>query len=185
MSQLLEWSPLIVFFLGFKLLGIYWATGLLMATCVLVAGVHRLTTGRYKTMQVVTAGVALALGTATLVLHDERFIQWKPTLLLGAAAVAFFVSALFGRQPLAQRMLESVFDEPLEIPRTRWLAINTAWGCWFVLLAVANLYVARTFAPGVWVNFKVFGITAAMLVFMIPQVLWLSGKARVAQPGRS
>ena len=185
MSQLLEWSPLLVFFLSFKLLGIYWATALLMVTCVVVVLAHRLTSGRYKTMQVVTAGVALVLGAATLILHDERFIQWKPTILLGAAALAFLGSALLGRQPLARRMLESVFSEPLDISRKGWLAINAAWGCWFALLAAVNLYVARTFAPGVWVNFKVFGITAAMLAFMIPQVLWLSGRTRVAQPERS
>ena len=33
MNQLLEWSPLIVFFLVFKLFGIYWATGALMVAC--------------------------------------------------------------------------------------------------------------------------------------------------------
>jgi len=35
------------------------------------------------------------------------------------------------------------------------------------------------------VKFKVFGITAAMLVFMIPQVIWLSGKSSLAIRGRA
>jgi intracellular septation protein len=52
---------------------------------------------------------------------------------------------------------------------------------WFALLAAANIYVAWNFAESVWVNFKVFGITAGMLVFMVPQVLWLSGKTKTAE----
>jgi intracellular septation protein len=59
-----------------------------------------------------------------------------------------------------------------------------AWTAWFAVLAVANIYIARNFAESVWVNFKVFGITIAMLVFMIPQVIWLNGKTRAAQPER-
>jgi len=181
MNQLLEWSPLIVFFIAFKVLGIYWATATLMVTCTLLMLVHRLRTGSFKPMHVVTAGVVLVLGTATLLLHDKRFIQWKPTVLLGFAAIAFLGSNVLGKQPLVRRLLEGVFSEPLELSRREWLVINSLWACWFALLAAANIYIARHFAESVWVNFKVFGITAAMLVFMIPQVLWLNGKIKTVQ----
>jgi len=181
MNQLLEWSPLIVFFVVFKLLGIYWATAALMVTCVLLMLIHRLRTGRFKTMHVVTAGVVLVLGTATLLLHDKRFIQWKPTVLLGAAAIAFLGSTVIGKQPLARRMLEGVFSEPLDLSQHTWRVVNSLWACWFALLAAANIYIAHNFAESVWVNFKVFGITVAMIVFMIPQVIWLNGKTKSAQ----
>jgi intracellular septation protein len=181
MNQLLEWSPLIVFFVVFKLCGIYWATASLMVTCVGLMVIHRLRTGRFKTMHVATAGVVLILGTATLLLHDKRFIQWKPTVLLGFAALVFLGSTVIGRQPLARRMLEGVFSEPLDLPPHQWVLINTAWAVWFALLAIANIYIARHFAEGVWVNFKVFGISIAMLLFMIPQVVWLNGKTTAAQ----
>ncbi|MDB6085586.1 MAG: intracellular septation protein [Gammaproteobacteria bacterium] len=184
MNQLLEWSPLVVFFVVFKLFGIYWATASLMITSVVLMSVHRLLSGRFKTMHVITAGVALILGTATLLLHDKRFIQWKPTVLLGAAALAFLGSALLGKQPLARRMLEGVFSEPLDLSRETWLRINSAWAAWFAVLATANIYIAQNFAESVWVNFKVFGISVAMLVFMIPQVIWLNGKTRNAQAER-
>ena len=184
MNQILEWSPLIVFFVVFKLLGIYWATATLMLTCVLLMFIHRARTGSFKPMHVVTAGVVLVLGTATLLLHDKRFIQWKPTVLLGCAAVAFLGSAVIGKQPLARRMLEGVFSEPLELSRQTWLVINSLWACWFALLAAANLYIAHNFAEGIWVNFKVFGISLAMLVFMVPQVIWLNGKTKTAHAER-
>ena len=181
MNQLIEWSPLIAFFLVFKLFGIYWATAALMLACVLLMLVHRVRTGKFKTMHVVTAAVALLLGAATLLLHDKRFIQWKPTILLALTSIAFLGSAVVGERPLARRMFEGVFKEPLEISTRAWLLINFLWVGWFAALAAANIYVARTFSEGVWVNFKVFGIMAAMLVFMVPQVLWLSGKTNAAQ----
>jgi len=182
MNQLLEWSPLIVFFVVFKTLGIYWATGALMIACVLLMVVNRLRTGSFKTMHVITAGVVLVLGTATLLLHDKRFIQWKPTVLLGAAALAFFGSNFVGRQPLARRMLGGVFSEPLDVSNQAWKVLNTLWAGWFAVLAFANIYIARNFAESVWVNFKVFGISVAMMVFMIPQVLWLNGRIKPVQP---
>lgn len=182
MNQLLEWSPLIIFFVAFEFLGIYWATAALMAACILLLVVHRLRTGKFKTMHLVTAAVVLVLGSATLLLHDRRFIQWKPTVLLALTAVAFLGSMFIGRQPLARRMLEAVFTEPLRISARTWSLINALWVVWFAVLAAANIYVAQNFAEGVWVKFKVFGITAAMLIFMVPQVLWLSGRTQ-APPG--
>jgi intracellular septation protein len=181
MNQLIEWSPLIVFFLVFKLHGIYWATASLMLVCSLVLIAHRWRTGSFKTLHIVTVAVVLALGTATLLLHDKRFIQWKPTVLLGLTALAFLGSTVIGKQPLARRMLEGVFSAPLEISPHTWMLINSAWVGWFALLAAANIYVAHNFGESVWVNFKVFGISVAMLLFMVPQVIWLNGKTRVVQ----
>jgi intracellular septation protein len=182
MAQLLEWSPLIVFFVAFKTLDIYWATAALMICCVVVMLVHRLRTGKFKSMHVITAGVAVALGAATLLLHDKRFIQWKPTVLLGVTAAAFLGSMLIGKQPLVRRMLESVFEEPLQVSPRAWTTLNVVWAAWFACLAFANIYIARNFAENLWVNFKVFGITGATMVFLIPQVLWLSSKIKPVAP---
>jgi intracellular septation protein len=183
MNQLLEFSPLIVFFAAFEFLDIYWATAALMLACVLVLVVHRLRTGKFKTMHIITVAVVVILGAATLLLHDRRFIQWKPTVLLGLTAAAFLGSMAVGKQPLVRRMLEAAFDEPLQISRRTWLMFNGLWAVWFALLAAANLYIARNFAESVWVKFKVFGITAATIVFLIPQVFWLATKVAAPTAG--
>ena len=182
MNQLLEFSPLIAFLVVFEIWGIYWATAALMLACVLQLIVHRVRSGKFKTMHIVTVAVLLPLGCATLLLHDHRFIQWKPTVLLGIAAAAFFGSMFFGKQPLAQRMLVAAFPEPIEISSRAWLLINALWVGWLALLAAANLYVARNFPENTWVHFKVFGITIALFLFMVPQILWLSGKTKTAVP---
>ena len=183
MNQLLEFSPLIVFFVAFEFLDIYWATAALMIACVLLLLVHRLRTGKFKTMHIITAAVVVILGAATLLLHDRRFIQWKPTVLLALTAAAFLGSMLVGKQPLVRRMFEAAFDEPLHISPRTWLLINSMWAGCFALLAAANLYIARNFAESVWVKFKVFGITAATIVFLVPQVFWLASKISAPAAG--
>ena len=67
MNQLLELSPLIVFFVVFKLAGIYWATGSLMVVCTAVMLVHRFRAGSFKPMHVITVAILLVLGSATLI----------------------------------------------------------------------------------------------------------------------
>lgn len=180
MNQLLEWLPLLVFFIVFKVYGIYYGTAALMVGCVALMFAHRARYGKYKTLHVVTAAVALILGAATLLLHDKRFIQWKPTVLLGTAAILFVGSALFDRRPLARRLMESAFNEELEVAPRAWLVINALWAAWFALLAVLNVYIAHHYADGVWVNFKVFGLTIGTMLFMIPQVFWLAGRTKPA-----
>lgn len=178
MNQLLEWLPLIVFLAVFKIAGIYWATAALMVGCIALMFIHRWRTGKYKTMHVAAAGVVIVLGTATLLFHDKRFIQWKPTVLLCAAAVAFLGSTVFGKQPLARRMLEGVFQEPVYVSNRTWLGINLLWVGWFAALAAANLYIAWNYSESTWVYFKVAGISVATLIFMMPQVMWLNSRTK-------
>jgi len=184
MIQLLEWSPLIVFFVTFQLRDIYWATGALMLACVLQLLLHRLYTGKFKTMHIATTCVVLVLGTATLLLHDQRFIQWKLTVLLGLTSAVFLGSLRIGKQPLVRRILEAAFPEPLNVSVRSWQIINLLWAGWFAVFAALNLYVAWHFDVSLWVKFKVFGFPAATMLFMLPQIFWLAGKS-AAKPSAS
>ena len=92
---------------------------------------HRYSTGNYKKVHAITVVDRAVLGAATLLIHDKRFIQWKPTVLLALAAAAFLASNVIGKQPLARRMLEGVFSEPLHIAARGWRLINTLWAAWF------------------------------------------------------
>jgi intracellular septation protein len=180
MIQLLEWSPLIVFFVTFELRDIYWATGALMIACVLQLFLHRAYAGKFKTMHIVTTCVVLVLGAATLLLHDQRFIQWKLTVLLALTSIVFLGSMVVGKQPLVRRILEAAFPEPLSVAPGSWRTINLLWAAWFAAFAILNLYVAKHFDVSLWVKFKVFGFPAATMLFMLPQIFWLSGKASAA-----
>ena len=179
MSQLLEWSPLIVFFVTFELTDIYWATAALMIACVLRAGrasaAHRQIQDHARHHDVAWCW---CLGTATLLLHDQRFIQWKPTVLLALTAAAFLGSMRDRQAAAGAAHARGRVQRTLGVSARTWLLINALWAVWFARSPSLNLYVARNFAESLWVNFKVFGIPAATMLFMIPQVFWLSGKTK-------
>ena len=175
MQQLIDFFPLIAFFVGFKLGGIYTATAVFIVASALQIGVQWWRTRTVKTLHWVTALLVLVFGGATLLLHDARFIQWKLSVLMWLASVAFLVSQFVGAKPLVQRFLESVLAEHLAPVSARtWSRINLAWVVFFALVGALNLYVARHFSMDTWVYFKVGGVQVLLLLFILPQAFWLA-----------
>jgi intracellular septation protein len=191
MQQLIDFLPLIAFFASFKLGGIYVATAVLIAATAVQIGVHWIRTRTVKTMHWVTALLVLILGSATLLFKEAQFIQWKPTVLMWITGAAFLVSHFVGAKPLSRRFLESMLAEHLAPVSDRtWKRINLVWVAFLLAMGALNLYVARTFSMDTWVNFKVFGISILLLLFALPQALWLAAKETPAggnsleKPGR-
>jgi intracellular septation protein len=175
MQQLIDFFPLIAFFVSFKLGGIFTATAVFIAASALQIGLQWWRTRTVKTLHWVTAVLVLVFGGATLWLHDARFIQWKLSVLMWLAAGAFLVSQFVGAKPLVQRFLESVLAEHLAPVSARlWSRINLAWVAFFALVGALNVFVFRNFSMDTWVNFKVFGVQVLMLLFILPQAFWLA-----------
>lgn len=177
MQQLIDFLPLIAFFASFKLGGIYVATAILIAATAAQIGVHWIRTRTIKTMHWVPALLVLVLGSATLLLKDAHFIQWKPTVLMWLTSAAFLVSHFIGAKPLSRRFLESTLAEHLApVSERTWKRINLTWVVFLATLGALNLYVAQQFSMDTWVNFKVFGISILLLLFVLPQAFWLAVK---------
>lgn len=124
------------------------------------------------TMMWVSLGIIVLFGGATLWLHDETFIKWKPTVLYWMFAAIIFGSALFGRN-----VIKSLMKEQMELPDSAWGRLNASWGGFFAFMGVANLVVAFILYPNnddAWVNFKLFGSLGLMLVFVIGQSMMLT-----------
>jgi intracellular septation protein len=170
MKFLFDLFPIILFFVAFKVWGIFTATAVaIVATLVQVAWVafrHR----KVDTMLWVSLGVIVVFGGATLVLHNQKFIQWKPTALYWLFAVGLLVARYVFRKNLIEKMM----GKQLTLPHLVWDRLNVAWSLFFALLGIANLYVVNNFSESQWVNFKLFGTTGAMVVFIVAQSLWLA-----------
>jgi intracellular septation protein len=131
-----------------------------------------LLTRRVGTMLVVSTALVLGFGALTLVLRNPEFIKWKPTIFLWGVALVLLISGFTAREPLVRRFLGAL-AEGRRVSPDQWRALNWWWvGC-YALLGVANLLVARLASEPVWLNFKVFGLTAALLVFLVAQTVWL------------
>ncbi|MDI9654112.1 septation protein IspZ, partial [Burkholderia cenocepacia] len=78
------------------------------------------------------------------------------------------------RYAFSKNLIEKMMGKQLTLPSPVWDKLNLAWALFFAVLGVANLYVVHNFTESQWVNFKLFGTTGAMVVFIILQSLWLT-----------
>lgn len=171
MKALLDFVPLVVFFALAKTKTIFIATqGLLIASLAIYSLHFILQKGRLEKSQWITLVLTLAFGGMTLYLHDDMWLRWKSPIINWVFATAFLVSPIIGKNPipLVQRFLAPVF----ELTESAWKKLNLTWAIFFIILGALHLVFAFVF-PQYWINFKVFGGTAIMIVFMIGQFVLL------------
>ena len=173
MQSLLELTPLVAFFVAYSTGGIYVATAVLMGTMALLLIVDYVRTRKIPTMHAISTVLVFLFGTATLILHNQRFIQWKPTVFFWLLSVALLGSMWIGKQTLVQRLLSKALDGQVNVPQSTWRKLNLLWVVFYALLGVANLLVAFNTSEATWVKFKVIGLTVLTLVFTGAQVAWL------------
>lgn len=163
MKQFLDFLPLIVFFAFYKLYDIYVASGALIVATALALVFTWIKYRKVEKMTLITFLMVLVFGTLTLVFHNDLFIKWKVTAIYSLFALALLISQLVLKKPLVQRML----GKELTLPDKVWINLNLAWAIFFLFCGLANIYVAFWLPQSVWVNFKVFGLTALTLVFTL------------------
>lgn len=119
----------------------------------------------------ITCAIVMAFAALTLIFHSDVFIKWKVTIIYGLFAIALLVSQWFTEKPLIQRMLGS--NQEIKLADSYWAKLNSAWAIFFIVCAIVNIYVAFWMAQDIWVNFKVFGLTAGTLIFTVLSVVYI------------
>ena len=175
MKFLSDFFPVLLFFVAYKIWGIYTATAVAIVASFAQVGWNYWRHGRVETMHWITLGLIVVFGGLTLVLHDPLFIKWKPTVINGLFAVAFLASGLFMERSFLQRMM----DHAISLPREVWFRLNMAWVAFFAFSGIANIYVALNYSEDTWVNFKMFGLLGLTIAFVIGQGFYLM---RYVQP---
>lgn len=182
MQAVTEFAPLAAFVVAYYLRGLYVATAVLMVAMLPMLAFDWIRQRRIPPMHLLSTVLVLIFGTATLVLHDRQFIQWKPTVFFWLASIAFLVSTWVGQRTLTERLLGGAFGERLRLPPASWRWLNAWWVGFYALLGALNLAVAHYASERVWVNFKVFGLTLLTLVFVVAQVAWAGARALPPPP---
>jgi len=170
MKFLFDFFPIILFFAAYKFYGIYTATAIAIVATFAQIGWVWLRHRKVDTMLWVSLAIITLFGGATLFLHDETFIKWKPTVLYWLFATVLAVSAAFFRKNLIRTMMEKQFSAPDFV----WRNLNLSWVVFFLVMGGVNLYIAFHYSTDTWVNFKLFGSMGLMFVFVILQGLMLS-----------
>jgi intracellular septation protein len=169
MKLLLDFFPIILFFVAFKFAGIYVATGVAIVATVAQIAWLRHKTGKIEPMQWVSLGVIVLFGGLTIVLQNETFIKWKPTVLYWLMAGTLMA----GQLVFKKNLLKTLMGSQLDLPAPAWRATNWSWIVFFGVMGVVNLWVAYHYDTDTWVNFKLFGGMGLMVLFVIGQALYL------------
>ncbi len=170
MKFLFDIFPVILFFAAFKVYDIYVATGVAIAATVLQIVWFWLRRRKVDNMQWISLGLIVIFGGATLLLRDETFIKWKPTVLYWLFGATLLVADLAFRKNLIRSMMEKQVSAPDPV----WKKLLLGWIGFFLVMGVLNLYVAYGFSTDIWVNFKLFGGIGLMIVFVIAQAVLLA-----------
>lgn len=194
MKQLLEFIPIILFVVAYKfdgstitlgdwrytLDGIFSATAVLMiATVVQVALVWLIEKQLEK--RLLWTGLAVVIfGSATLLLRDQTFIQWKPSVFNWGMAVAFAVSQFIGDRNL----LERIMGAHLALPARIWTRLCWIWVAHFMTVGVLNLVVAYRFSEATWVDYKLYSGFAFTLFIMLITAIVVSPHIRGETAGK-
>lgn len=182
MKQLLDFIPLIFFFIVYKmeervimigsyeytLGGIFSATEVLVALSILVYGSIYL---KYRTLersQLITLVAVLFFCSFTIIMRDEAILKWKAPVVYWIFSGIFFGTHYFSKKNAVQHMLEHA----VTMPEQAWSRLNLAWGFFCFSLAWINLFVAFTFHE-YWVDFKVFGSMGLTFIFIIGQAFYI------------
>jgi intracellular septation protein len=170
MKFLFDLFPVALFFVAFKLADIYVATAAAIVATTLQVAWLKLRGKRVHPMLWASFCIIAVFGGATLLLQDETFIKWKPTVLYWLFGTVLAAGALVFRRNL----IRTVLAEQLELPEPIWGRLNWSWIGFFVFMGAANLYVAYNYSTDLWVNFKLFGGMGLMLVFVLAQAAFLA-----------
>jgi intracellular septation protein len=169
MRFLIDFFPIALFVAAYKLHDIYTATAVLMAATVLQTGIIYGIDRKLQTLQKVTLVLVLVFGVLTLVLQDERFIKWKPTVLYASMAIVLG-AALWGWK---KNFLQILLGSQLTLPTAVWGRLTVIWVLYFLFMAAINGYVAAYYSTEDWVNFKLWGYIFPV-VFIIGQGLYIA-----------
>ena len=170
MKLLLEFFPIVLFFIAYKLGDIYIATITAIIATTLQVFWIRFQKGIFEKTPLITLGILIIMGGATLYFKNEMFIKWKPTALYWILALGFLGSQFVGKKNLLQRML----GEQITLPPKIWTQLNLSWAFFFLGMGLLNLYVVYYFDTNTWVNFKLFGTLILTLIFIVLQGFYMT-----------
>ena len=163
MKFLFDFFPVLLFFIAYKVDGIYTATAVAIAASFLQVSLYWLKHRRFDNKHLITLVILAVFGGLTLFLQDETFIKWKFSLVSWLFGLVIFGSQFWGDKTVVERTMGA----SLALPKFVWQRANAALGTLMMVEGFANVFVLYTFDTDTWFNFKFYGMTGATLAFML------------------
>lgn len=169
MTALLDFLPLIAFFIAAKQYDVLTAAAVLLVATLAVYAIHFVKQkGKFTKQQWVTLIFTVVFCGLSLFFHDDTFIKWKSTVIQSAFALALIISVAINK-PLMELAMKQVF----RLSQKGWKNLTLAWAGYFIVMAGLQYYFAFFTSNETWINFKTWGWIPVMLVFMLGQFVFL------------
>lgn len=136
MKFLFEFAPIVIFFLVYKLYGLYFAILAMIVATMLQLIYTKIKNGKFEKTHLFTFILLVFFGGITLILRDPAFVMWKVSIFYVAFSLALIASIWIGDKTLAEHMLGREFILPKKI----WNNITWLWGLVFIVIAIINSY---------------------------------------------
>jgi intracellular septation protein len=173
----LELGPIVLFFVAYTRIkdsefefwgetyqGFIVATAAFIPILLVSTGLIWWLTGKLSRMQLLTAVLVVVFGGMSIWFNDDRFFKMKPTIIYLLFGGILTVGLLRG-----ESYLRAVMGEMLPMASEGWMKLTQRVCVFFFALAITNELVWRLMTTDAWVNFKTFGLSAALFLFFILQ----------------
>ncbi|MDB4822420.1 septation protein IspZ [Candidatus Pseudothioglobus singularis] len=140
MKFLLDFGPIVLFFIVYKYYGLYAAIYAMIASTFVQIMYSRVTTGKFVTSQVLTFALLVVFGGISIVLRDPAFVMWKVSVLYVIFALVLIGSNYIGSKTLLERMM----GKELQLPRNTWVNLTWFWSLGFIIIAIINAFFVNT-----------------------------------------
>jgi len=140
MKFLLDFGPIVLFFIVYKYYGLYAAIYAMIASTFVQIMYSRVTTGKFVTSQVLTFALLVVFGGISIVLRDPAFVMWKVSVLYVIFAAVLIGSNYIGSKTLLERMM----GKELQLPRKTWVNLTWFWSLGFIIIAIINAFFVNT-----------------------------------------
>lgn len=178
MNIFIDLIPILVFFVVFKLYGIYVATAASIVIALLQLAIQKKVGIAIKPSQWISTGLICVLGSLTIVLHNEYFIKVKPSVLY----LIFAITLVFFKVFLRKDLLRIILGTQLDLPDWVWRRLHSAWIIFFLFLSGLNVLVAFSWETEDWIRFKLFGIPLMTILFFVLQLIVLRKNIKFVHP---
>lgn len=166
LSFLLDFGPLLAFFVAYKFSGIIVGTAIFMVAILIALAVSLVKLKRVSPMTWISAILVIGFGGLTIYLNDPRFIQLKPTIIYAGFALLLFAGLAAGK-PLLKYVFGPIFEG---LTDTGWLKLSRNWAIFFAAMALLNEALVAQLSFEAWLTVKVWGITALSLLFAFANI---------------
>jgi len=160
MKQLLEFIPLVLFFVTYKLSGVRDAAIVLVIATIIQLIVLKWKYSKIEKQQKIMAGSVIFFGLLTAYFNEIRYLQWKVTIINALFAIILLIAQFQFKIPLVKKLL----GKEVQLPDKVWNTLNLGWALFFIICMLVNIYISHNMSEEAWVDFKSFGILGMTVI---------------------